>query len=321
MDKKNIGLIDIANESGCSIATVSRFLNEGKVSPKLSKKISEVIRKHNFVKNISASSLRKRDESIYIICDSFYKKRTQILVQSLNEHLSSYFVFVCHGTYEGSQFQSVLQNVIQRNPSHIILLISFLDQDLIEYVNSIKNHHIYILTSIGFDAQNHHLFILDDFKAFKLVTSKVIERFQPTKIAYVGRDSFESQRILPCFSKRVQGFITAVEEYNQTHKKLKYDYHFLQEHNLKNATDVINQLIKKGYCHFICGTHTIFIASLRITNPALSFSDYGPHNLSDSKKKYSYKIFTDFDKIGKIISDSIINQELPKIHLEELKII
>mgnify|MGYP001838326722 CR=1 FL=1 len=53
---------DIAKESGYSVSTVSRVLNNRRdVSPEAKKRISEIVAAHNFIPNNNAKHLKQRD--------------------------------------------------------------------------------------------------------------------------------------------------------------------------------------------------------------------------------------------------------------------
>ncbi len=60
-------IVDIAKESGYSVTTVSRVLNNRQdVSPEAKNKIMEIVKAHNFVPNTNAKRLNRQAQEIYM---------------------------------------------------------------------------------------------------------------------------------------------------------------------------------------------------------------------------------------------------------------
>lgn len=80
-------IVDIAKESGYSISTVSRVLNNrSDVSPVAKKKIMEIVEAHNFVPNNNAKHLKQTTTKSILI---LVKGTSNMLFSNIIEEIQS----------------------------------------------------------------------------------------------------------------------------------------------------------------------------------------------------------------------------------------
>lgn len=99
MEKKKISMVEIAEISGVSTATVSRILNKnGRYSPETEKKVMDIINKYDYKVNLNAKSLRtSRTQSIGIIVPDITNEFFAKIIRSVEIILlkKGYTLFVC----------------------------------------------------------------------------------------------------------------------------------------------------------------------------------------------------------------------------------
>ena len=94
--KMAITIKDIAREAGVSTATVSKVINNKMyVSPATKQKVLQVMEALNYVPNVSAANLARRDSKTILYADSFYK--------GLPYHNPHMFDIICGVSHELSR--------------------------------------------------------------------------------------------------------------------------------------------------------------------------------------------------------------------------
>ena len=73
-------LKEIAREAGVSVMTVSNVINRNydKVSAKTAERVEKIVRKHNYVPNLSARSLSGKHSHIIAVDDGFQRHQPQL---------------------------------------------------------------------------------------------------------------------------------------------------------------------------------------------------------------------------------------------------
>ena len=97
-------IVDIAKESGYSVTTVSRVLNNRRdVSPAAKKKIMEIVEAHNFVPNNNAKRLKQtKTKSILVVA----KGTSNMLFTSIVEEIQKFGFPYAHDRYRSLPSQA-----------------------------------------------------------------------------------------------------------------------------------------------------------------------------------------------------------------------
>lgn len=105
MEKKKISMVEIAELSGVSTATVSRILNKnGRYSPETEKKVMDIINKYDYKVNLNAKGLRtSKTQSIGIIVPDITNEFFAKIIRSVEIILlkKGYTLFVCDSNENG----------------------------------------------------------------------------------------------------------------------------------------------------------------------------------------------------------------------------
>jgi LacI family transcriptional regulator len=119
-------IVEIAKEAGVSIATVSRVLNNGSVSPSTRSIVEEVIRKHEFNPNVQARALIKNQSNvigviIHGISNFFHTEFIEVLEKVYSDLNCMLFICICQGDNQEKNEQKYLDALVDRHVDGIIL--------------------------------------------------------------------------------------------------------------------------------------------------------------------------------------------------------
>lgn len=119
-------IVDIAKESGYSVSTVSRVLNNRRdVSPKAKEKIMEIVKAHNFVPNDNAKNLKQVISKTIIV---LVKGTSNMLFANIIEEIQSvinssdYTVAVYYLDEDEDEVEKALQLCRERKPLGVLFL-------------------------------------------------------------------------------------------------------------------------------------------------------------------------------------------------------
>lgn len=130
---RDITIVQIAKESGVSIATVSRVLNSTvPVAPETRAKVEEVIKKYNYSPNALAQGLiRRQTRTLAVIVPDITNPYFSTLFCAIDQaaHLSNYSVILCNtsfsaGSYAGGERQAeerYFQMILDKKVDGVIL--------------------------------------------------------------------------------------------------------------------------------------------------------------------------------------------------------
>lgn len=305
---KKVNINDVAREANVSIATVSRYFNDGYVSVPNKEKIAIAIEKLNYTMNLSAKSMRKTDNVIFIVSPSITKPKTQWVIEQItNNSDENTFVFCCQGNYDVNYFINTLKNIIARNPAVIIIFLPFYAKEIVEYINSITELNLIIVSQIDNSFNKNHIVVkVDDYQGYYECTKLILTNEKYNNLVYVGRSPNEHYLDMVIYQKRLDGFIDATKMFNKNN--IKIDTAHLSHNTIADATDTLTKLYRLGYRNFVCGSHTIFRAGInnKLFNDC-TFTDYGDTHLSDVANRYKYKIRINNESITNKIFE-IINE-------------
>lgn len=291
--RKKMTYLDIVNETGISLGTISRYFNNGSISKEKKAILDKYVKENNYRPNVGAQIIRGYEKCVYIIIPELsYDLTTGSLVSSISEFLrkKNIYSYIVEGSTDVDVFIDVIEKTLERKPKNTIIMPPTINKKLNDYLSSVEENIIVY----GYSIENKKSIIFDEYEAFNTLTKKIIDEYgNQKKLIYVGLDDKKTFM----GSERYKGFIDAVknnELYNQS---------FLIKENtfehLKSTWKDIAKIIDSN-CIVICGTHTIFQATYlakQILGIDFMITDILFDDAFKEFKSYDYKIEFDLNKI------------------------
>lgn len=211
-----MNIYDISKQSGVSIATVSRVLNNsGYVSEKTRAKVLKVIEQNNYSPNAFARGMANSTMStIGILCSDagdLYQAQCIHFLEPLLKKKEFAAIVSCTGYDEKNQ-ENDLQLLLERNVDALILIGShFISENpkKNEYIVKAAQRIPVCLLNGFLDAENVFCVLHDDEEAARKLTDLVLERGSRAPVFLFRHDSGSTQR------KR-QGFLDACARHGVT---------------------------------------------------------------------------------------------------------
>lgn len=215
---------DIARETGVSIATVSRVLNNiGGYSKEVEERVLLVSKKLGYRKNETAISLvTNTTKTVGIIMPnsdtSFYVK----IIEGIEEeaHARGFSVIVTHAGIDGDNFKSSLNLMAERRVDGIIVFSIYLSAYDFEPINSL-NIPIVLVSSTDINKKVPSIKV-DDYLASFTAVDYLLERGHKN-IGLAGLSYDDENTSVP----RINGYIDALKKYQITFNENFVEYgHF-----------------------------------------------------------------------------------------------
>lgn len=301
MNKKN-SIVQIARDAKCSTAAISRYFNDGYVSLELKERIKKSIDKLNYTLSPIAKLMRGQSNEIYIVCDpqelSINKNVVPIII---NKKKKEENIFVSYCDYDCNNYFDNLLNIINRKPKAIIIINHTNDDEFFKFIIDYqKDTNFYVLggkNNVIWNKYNFPFYFIKQKEPFIKLIEKMIEH--QNNICFVGIDYKISTNNLWYHKERFLAFQEANLNF-----PIKKESILLKTNEIREATNAIMKMQKKGFNNFICATHTIYRAFCEIAKESDCSNDIGYWSLSDTKKRFKYKLFIQYDLIANdIISD------------------
>lgn len=301
MNKKN-SIVQIARDAKCSTAAISRYFNDGYVSLELKERIKKSIEKLDYTLSPIAKLMRGKSNEIYIVCDerelTINKKIVPIIVSKKKKEEN---IFVSYCDYESANYFNNLINIINRKPKALIIINHTNDDEFFKFIIDYqKEVNFYIL-----GGKNNSLWTQYNFPFYfikeKEVFINLIEKMIKDKndACFIGVDYHVTNNNLWYYKER----FLAYQETN-LNAEIKKSFILLKNNEIKEATNAIMKMQKQGINNFVSATHTIYRAFCQAASNNDSSNDIGGFFLSDVKKRFSYKLFIQYDLIANdIITD------------------
>lgn len=143
----SITIIDIAEFSGLSKSTVSRYLNKGSVSKKSAEKIQAVIDEHNFQTNIFASKLKSNKSMLIgLVIPPLRSVGSMTILQGINQQLADYHysLLTVFEDFENADSIASFKHLESQGVDGIIYVNDAPDNDLDSYSKEVKIPFIHI---------------------------------------------------------------------------------------------------------------------------------------------------------------------------------
>jgi LacI family transcriptional regulator len=139
---KNITIKDIAKESGVSVATVSRVINNNStVAPELRQKVLAAIEEHGYFPNLVARGLKKDSTQTIaiLIADGSSNEYFSQIIKSIENVIciDNYTLFVCNSLNEKDTELNYLNLLAEKQVDGIIVNVSGFNN---EFIAKLSNH-------------------------------------------------------------------------------------------------------------------------------------------------------------------------------------
>lgn len=278
---------DIAKETGYSIATVSRAINNsGYVSPKTKEKIMKVIEEKGYSVNAFAKGMATSSMSLVgILCSDSRDLYQANCIYNLQKELreSGYTaLLVCTGLHHNDK-QEAMRLLLSRNVDAVFLIGS-------HYIEARGKDNMYlreaaarvpvILINGLLEAPNVYSLLCDDRKGAEDLTQLVLEKGSRKPI-FLGRRMTYSAR------QKVTGFLDACKaaglEPESEHSVIIVDPEDDLHGDLKASLDRI-----KGFDALVCADDELALAALKycqqrglIVPEEVQITGYNNSSLSD----------------------------------------
>lgn len=215
-------IVDIAKESGYSVTTVSRVLNNRQdVSPAAKETIMKIVEAHNFVPNTNAKRLKQTiSRNIYLLV----KGTSNMLFSNVVEEIQSIIDRTDYSlsiTYldEDSNLSSVTDRICRERKPLGIIFLGGSREDFSEDTSSFKVPCVIVTTSAeNWSMEELSSVSIDDEKAGETIVDYLIEHGH-TKIAEIGANLELSQTA----RLRHNGYLNSLKKHGITPDERYYE--------------------------------------------------------------------------------------------------
>lgn len=207
-----MNIYDIANESGVSITTVSRVLNnKSNVSKKTKEKVEAVLKKYSYTPNGMARGLvAKSMKSIGVLATDIkepHHAETAYIIEQEFRKLG-YNVILCNTGGNDAINLDYIRVLSEKNVDGIILLGSIFNNDIVKTSVLSYAHDIPLVLANGFlGIENTYSVLVDDAYGISLCVDHLVEKGH-TDIVYVKDANTYGGEV------KKNGFIAAMKKYD-----------------------------------------------------------------------------------------------------------
>ena len=136
MERNHVTIKDVARESGCSVATVSRVLNNVNMyySNETKERVEAAVRKLNYIPNMNAKGLKENRSRniVYLVphMDDYYVRILNVMQKIANEN--GYSQVVLNSDYSEEQELRHIKHILEMRYDGVIVATGFLNKINIE---------------------------------------------------------------------------------------------------------------------------------------------------------------------------------------------
>lgn len=234
-------IVDIAKESGYSVTTVSRVLNDRKdVSPEARKKIMEIVEAHGFVPNNNAKRLKQNISKNILV---LVKGTSNMLFASIIEDIQSvidetgYTLTVTYLDEDDNIGREAIRLCRERKPLGVLFLGGG-RQDFGESIDKFEIPCVLVTTGAdGWDMKNLSSVAIDDEAAAECAVDYLIENGH-RNIAEVGGNMELSETSI----SRHKGYVNSLERHG-----IKWDERYYEKarFSFDSAYEAMTRLLEK----------------------------------------------------------------------------
>ncbi|MFV9451673.1 LacI family DNA-binding transcriptional regulator [Mycoplasma sp. 4463] len=319
VSRKPITYQKISKLTGVSVATISRFYNDGYVSKDNRRKIEEIIKEYDYVPNPRSRINKVQVSSIFVISPLYGQSYIQNIISGIIAGASknNRRVVTFYTVPTADEYIETLKYLLLWKPKSIVVFLSEENLELFDFLKTIKDVAVLVY---GHKVDGVSWVVPDDREAFYKLTKSFIRRVPR------GRNSnkiiFLEDQKLSDYQKfqRISGFKEACSEYSITYVR----YPISAKKNKEEVKEIIAFANTNNVSNIICSTHDSFISINMYASKHFRISDIGYQSIYDSLGVYVDKIFVDYPYMGVII-ESMITKQLssknPQTAVIKLKLI
>lgn len=260
MEKKFITIKDVAKESGFSINTVSRALNDKPyVDAETKEKIIKVAKKLNYVKNTTATSLRySKTKTVGVVfVDAYNPFYSEILKGiEISARKYDYQIILMNTDRNYKNEEKAIDTLIQRRVDGLIITAVQTQKNDLKRLEKMK----FPTVLVGSHDENSSIceIYIDDEKGGYIATEHLIERKRKKIFLF---NTFEFKYVA---KKREEGYKRALENYG-----IKYDEKNIikSTEGYENAYKTFYEYIEKNGLHMdalFCYNDIFALAALQV---------------------------------------------------------
>ncbi|MEG2396014.1 MAG: LacI family DNA-binding transcriptional regulator [Oscillospiraceae bacterium] len=257
---KKMSMINIAELSGVSIATVSRVLNKnGRYSPETEKKVIDIVKKYDYKVNPNAKGLRtNKTQSIGVIVPDITNEFFAKIIRSIENSImpKGYTVFVCDSNENGEMEEHHISSLVAKDVDGIIYISTKPD------VKHIYDEYKIPVVYIDRRPQNAGTLIISDNEMGGFIATEELIKKGCQKIVML-RDKNRYSTVV----NRYEGFVNAHKKHNLlVNEKLVID----MEVSYKSSHDAVKELINSGekFDGIFCNNDIMAIGALHALRDA-----------------------------------------------------
>lgn len=297
---RQLTIKDIAELAGVAKSTVSRYVNNGNVSPETRDKLKKIIEENNYEPNAFAQSLKaKNSKFIGIIAPKLDSIVTSRVLMALDESLKikGYNSLILNTSLNKDLEIEYIESLRRLKVDGIILLATEITE---KHKKSIKNLKVPILV-VGQEYRLANSIIDDDYNAGGVI-GEYIYAHNHKDILYLGVT--EDDIAVGC--KRKAGVIDELKKNDD----VKVDQ-LITDFTADKSEEVVNNYLNKNNpTAIICATDKIALGAIRAiekhgqkVGEDISVTGFGGYDISTCKLT---TIRFKNEVLGRIASDTII---------------
>lgn len=317
MENRNLTIKDIAEMAGVAKSTVSRYLNDGKISESTSEKIKVIIDKYNYEPNAFAQSLKaKRTKFVGIIAPCLDSVVTSKVIMSIDERLreKGYNSLILNTSLNRESEVENIENLSRLKVDGIILIGTEITSKHKKAISKLKIPIIIV----GQKYEKAISIINDDYNAGKVIGEYILKNGHK-KVLYLGvEESDEAVGIIR--KKGVKESL--IRDKTVTFKEITTSF------SAENSERIVNELINDlEETVIICATDKIALGALKAINKNnksvpedISLVGFGGYDISSMITPSLTTIRFNNNEAGIISANTIINL-IEEKEVESLQII
>lgn len=246
---------EIAKLAGVSRATVSRYLNQGYVSPEKKEQIRKVIEETGYQPSSSAQMLRsKRTNYIGVIIPKIDSASISRMVKGISEELKEagyQLLLACTDNHEEEELKYL--NLFKENHVDGIILLGTIFTKMHQ---KLLNQLMVPIVILGQYHENYTCIYHDDYGAAKALTAKLCKC--GNRLGYIG----VTEQDEAVGKQRTAGFIDALKE---NHKKNDPTCIMQSQFTIISGYEAAKKLLSSHpeLDTLICATDTIGVGALK----------------------------------------------------------
>lgn len=247
---------DIAKKAGVAKSTVSRYLNNGSISPETKKIIEAVIEETGYMPNTFARSLKaQRTNMLGMIIPRLSSASTNEVLEGVDAAARAlgYHILITNSNQNKERELANIQTLAKQKVEGIIMLAREITD---EHEELIKNTHIPFLL-IGQRTEDIHSIIHQDYEAGYKIGQYAVE-LGHRNFLYVGVPEYDKAVGI----ERKKGFLDAINQHKDTQVDI-LETEFSRSISYEKAKKVLPET-KATY--IACATDNIAVAILKAAN-------------------------------------------------------